>query len=299
MTIDATFISAFRNACAEARLAELKSDETGLAHGISVGDIPQGDGRRSFVSLKPLIDEWRTAPERRKGTATVETLNSFIALMKRHADEDSAIFAKLASGTPSLTGVIDYHTTKHEPRFGAHRVAYSFPLSPEWVAWRNHDSKAMSQLDWASFVEERIADLSSPTDAEASEYERLFQTKIAVPSELIQLSRGMQISVEAKVKDIRVLQSGEAEVVYEEVHKDGSGQKLVVPGLFIIQIPLFLDGAPVRLVARLRYRRTEGRIAWFYQLYRPDLAMRDRLQADLNTVAGETGLPVFEGAPES
>lgn len=249
--------------------------------------------------VQALLDAWRLAPKSRQGSANAETLASFIELIKRHKDNDSAIFAGITSAYPSLTAVIDYHTKDHEPRFGQHRICYLFPLSPEWRAWRAMDGKSMLQGDWAAFVEEHIAELASPLAAEKSEFERLFQTKIATPAELITLSRGMQISIEAKIKDIRTLQSGEVQVAYEETHNDAAGVKLVIPGLFVLQIPLFLDGEPVRITARLRYRRDGAKIVWFYQLYRPDLAMRAQLEADLQRVADETGLPAYEGSPEA
>ena len=278
---------------------ELVGLPTGMVDDIPVGRLVDKDGRTSFVSVKTLIDEWREHPEFTKGTAVLATLDSFIALVDRHKNDDTAIFGAIDVSAPSLTAVVDYTTRAHDPRHGRHRLTYPFPLSPEWKAWQAFNAKSMTQIEWAAFIEEHIAELSSPTDGERSEYERLFQTKIALPTELITLSRGMQINVEARVKDMRVLQTGESEIVYEEVHKDGAGQKLVVPGLFVIQVPLFVDGDPVRLLARLRYRRHDGKLTWFYQLYRPDIVLRAKLKDDFDRVAKETGLPVFEGKPEA
>lgn len=266
---------------------------------VPVGRVVDADGRTSFISVKNLVDEWREHPLFTKGIAVLSTLDSFIALVNRHKNDDTAVFGSIDTSAPSLTAVVDYTTKGHEPRHGRHRLTYPFPLSPEWKAWQAFNAKPMSQLEWAAFIEEHVAELASPLDGERSEYERLFQTKIALPTELITLSRGMQISVEARVKDMRVLQSGESEIVYEEVHKDGSGQKLVVPGLFIVQVPLFVDGDAVRLVGRLRYRRNDGKLTWFYQLYRPDLVLRAKLKDDFDRVGKETDLPVYEGKPEA
>lgn len=251
-------------------------------------------------SVKPQLDEWRSAPERRAGRATTHTLQDFIGLTKRHAvDGESAIFGNFTGSQPSLTTVVDYHTTDREARFCDHRIVYDFPLSVEWTAWKACNAKPFSQIEWAAWIEEHIADLASPNAAEKNEFERLFQTKFATPSELMTLSRGMQVTVEGNFKDIRVLQSGEAEISFTEVHKDGAGQKLVVPGLFVISIPMFLNGDPVRITARLRYRRDGQSIRWFYQLYRVDLALQAQLEADLGTASKETGLPAFQGTPEA
>jgi len=259
---------------------------------------PDGDGKLVSESVHGEIAKWRNAPLRRSGVAKTTTLRSFVDLVCRHKDDDSAIFADIVGASPSLLAIIDYHTIERAPRFGKHRITYSFPLSPEWQAWKAQDGAPMTQGAWAAFVEERIADLSAPDQAEREKFETLFQTKIASPAELVSLSRKMHVCAESQMRESRVLQSGEVEFLFEEVHKDGSGQKLVVPGLFVVNIPLFLGGEPVRLLARLRYRINSGRVSWFYQLYRPDLAMRERLVDDLATVTAETGLPAYEGSPE-
>jgi uncharacterized protein YfdQ (DUF2303 family) len=266
----------------------------------TIAAVPNAMGGRELVSLERFRDELRDAPKRAKGTAEALTLESFIDLTNRHKDESSAIFGDFAGSAPSLLAVIDYHQVAHKgPRFGAHRVRYAFPLSPEWKAWSASDGKVMGQGEWGMFVEDRIADLAAPFDAERSEFERLFQTKIATPAELVQLSRGMALTIESAVKDVRVLQSGEMEVSYEEVHKDGRGEKLVVPGLFIVSIPLFIGSEPSRLIARLRYRKTDGRrLVWLFQFYRADIALRAALEAALERAGEETGLPFFQATPE-
>ena len=259
---------------------------------------PTGNGSVAVESVKKLLDEYRPAPERRKGTAKALTLASFIALTIRHMDADSALFAVLSGDKPSLTAVFDYNTLDHAPRFGQHRASYEFPLSHEWKQWGNRDGQVMSQGDFAAWIEDHIAELASPIDAEIAQYEDLFKTKIALPSDMITLSRGMAISIEARSVEARVLQSGEVQVSYEEVHKDGRGEKLIVPGLFIIKIPLFVDAEDVRLLTRLRYKVIGGKITWSYQLYRPELVMREVMSMAAEKAAQDTGLPMYEGTPE-
>lgn len=258
-----------------------------------------GPNKVSLQSLKPFIDEYRTRPERREGWAKVNTIASLIDLTNRHKDQDSVIFGDIDASAPSVFAVFDYHQKDLSPRYGTHRAVYSFPLSDEWKAWLGKDGALMTQGDWASFIEDHIADLASPTDGECSEFERVFQTKIATPSELITLSRGLQISVESKVRDFRTLQSGEVEISFEEVHKDGRGEKLVVPGLFVLNIPLFVDAERTRILARLRYRKANSSVVWFYQLYRAKQELRAAMRLEAEKVSAETELPLFEGTPES
>jgi len=250
------------------------------------------------LNLRPWLEHWRTAPERRKGTAEATTLASFIGLVERHKDADSVLFAKTDWPEPSLTAVVDYHTAKGDARFGQHRILYKFPLTREFRTWIGNNKKPISQFEFAGFVEENIADLSVAMDAEVAQYEPLFRTKFAIPTDLIELSRGLSIHVGSKVKNAFRMQSGEAEITFETEHRDAKGDPVHVPGLFMLSLPVFVDGSEVRIPARLRYRLNGGEILWSYDLYKWETALRDRVALDFGTAAKQTGLPAFEGAPE-
>lgn len=278
-------------------IIELKLAAKGLPEGVPIarlhGESPE------FDSLKRLAEEWRQYPERKTGTAQVDTLNSFVDLTNRHKTADSAIFANTDWKAPALTAVIDYHAVEGtDARWLKHRVHYAFPLSEQWKTWVAINGKPMTQADFAQFIEDNIADLSSPEALEVADYEARFATKIATPSELVALSRGLAVRVESKAVSSVVLQSGEGEIVWDEVHQGADGKKLKVPGLFMLQIPLFHMGETQRVPVRLRYRVREGSTVWFYQLYRPDVAVTERVTEDYEDAMRETGLPGFIGKPE-
>lgn len=281
----------------------------GLGEGLPE-TVPVGWDRNNqrVLSLKESIEAFRLRPQRRTGTADMQTLASFIKLVQRHQDGDSAVFADLDWRAPKFTAVIDYHgqavetdgeaPATHEPRWLRHRIAYAFPLSDPWKAWVEQNSVPMKQDAFAAFIEDHIAEVSAPTEAEQKEYEATFRTRIADPFEIMTLSRGLAVSVDAKVGRSILLQSGEGEIAFEEVHRDGAGQKLTVPGLFMLSVPVFFRGAHVRFPVRLRYRVANGQVVWFYQIWRPDEFVTAAVQKDLDAVRVETGLPAYEGAPE-
>jgi len=172
-----------------------------------------------FDSLKRLAEEWRLHPERKTGTAKVDTLESFIDLSNRHKTADSVIFADTEWRQPALTTVVDYHKAEgQDADWLKHRVHYTFPLSEQWKTWVSMNGKPMGQSDFAQFIEHNIADLSSPEALEVTDYEAKFATKIATPSELVALSRGLAVHVASKAVSSVVLQSGEGEIVWDEVH---------------------------------------------------------------------------------
>lgn len=254
-----------------------------------------------LVGLKDGIEKFRKDPERRKGVATVTTLASLIELTKRHKDSQSVIFARAEWPDPKLMAIINYHeAAPGQPRWGDHRVVYPFPVTDEFAAWIEGDGTQMSQGDFAEFIEDHAAELSAPFDAEVTEFERLFGTKIATPAEMVTLSRGLQVFVATAVKNAVTLQSGEGQIVWEEEHRDHAGNKMIVPGLFMVQVPPFIgsDADPVRVPARLRYRAGGGKITWCYHLYRWEQVLRAKVRGDLAEAMRETALPGYEGAAE-
>lgn len=283
---------------AEIKLISLPALGAGLPSSVPVIiDNRSGEAKPA----QQLIEAFRTKPQTKLGTARALTLNAFIDLTNRHKTEHSAVFADTDWKKPSFQAVIDYHeNTSGGPADNLkHRIAYAFPASEEWKAWVEQNGEPMEQGKFAAFLEDRIADLSAPTDAERIWLERDFGTTVATPAQLIQLSRGLQVNVDSIVKNVVNLATGEAQVAFEETHTDGNGQPLKVPGIFMLAIAPFFMGEKVSLPVRLRYRKVGQKIAWFYQMYRPDQFVTERVRDDLITVADKTELPTFEGSPEA
>lgn len=291
-------ITALANEAAEPSTMVVSTD--GLGSGLP-GEVPVAFDRKAqtFKSVKPLIEEFRTAPERRQGTATVDTLASFVDLVNRHKDADSALFGETSWPEPKLTAVIDYDREGVAARNRTHRIVYAFPLTEEFKAWVKMNATPMAQDAFAAFLEEHAAELAAPEDGERSAYEPLFREKFATPSELISLSRHLEVFVSARAKQGIRLQSGERTVEFSEEHQNAKGESVIIPGIFMISLPAFIDGSAVRIPARLRYRIVSGDIKWFYQLYRWDAFLREQMGHDLKDAAEKTVLPAFEGTPEA
>lgn len=281
-----------------------------VANGVAatVGAIYKGPekGWEPF-DVKPLVDKYRTAPERRAGTATTLTLSSFISLVNRHKDASSAVFADFLSAAPSLTAVIDYHThippdendASNFPRFCQHRVRYAFPISDEWKAWTAKSGDWMDQGSFAQWLEDRLPDMANPNEGETELFSAVMLTTVGAPNQIMGLSRNLIINVESAVASAITLQTGESSVAFTEVHKDGQGQPVKVPGGFVLSIPLFDGGEPRRVPVRLRYRKQGAKIVWQFSLWRAKDVVRSALDGDFETVGTETGLPVYHGSPEA
>lgn len=262
-------------------------------------------------SLAGHIEAIRGKPLARRGTAQVTSLSSFIALVNRHkVAAESVIFANTDWRKPSLTAVIDYHVAatpddKEDDAFedagarnGKHRVHYAYPLSEPWKEWVEADGRKMNQADFAAFLEEHITELAAPTDAERIKWEADFKAKFATPAELLDLSRGLEVTVGAKVKNRTKLQTGETQMVFEVEYADANGGELVVPGLFLLSVAPFHRGEAIRIPVRLRFRAGGADIVWFFEMVRPDLFIDERLKDDGAEVAEATGLSIIDGTPE-
>ncbi|RLP80641.1 DUF2303 family protein [Xanthobacter tagetidis] len=272
-------------------------NDNGLPPRVDLGWDPKNG---QIVGLKSHIEQYRIRPKLKTGTAKALTLQSFIDLALRHKTAHSAVFADTTWQKPGFTAVIDYHEAAEGGAAdnGKHRIHYDFPLSEEWKAWVKMDGEAMSQLDFAAFLEDHVMELSSPYDTEKSELEREFATTVATPADVVQLSRGLHVHVASAVKNAHTLQSGAGQIQWQEEHQTADGKPLTVPGIFILSISPFFMGEKVRVPVRLRYRTANSKIIWFYQIYRPDVHVTERVRADLDIVAEQTGLPCFEGTPE-
>jgi uncharacterized protein YfdQ (DUF2303 family) len=277
---------------------EAPSDIVGLPKSIPVA-LKRGE-QPGVNSLTSLFDAWRLHPQRKAGTAEVQTLEAFCDLVNRHKTEHSVIFADTDWRQPSFTAVIDYHEAKNGGRadHGKHRVFYPFPLSEEWKAWNAMNGEKMSQQDFAYFLEDRVPELAATTDEERIWIERDFATQVAVPSQIVELSRGLRVHVASKVKAEHTLSSGEGQIAWEEAHQDDAGKPLKVPGIFIVSIAPFFMGEKMRIPVRLRYRVHAGSVTWFYQIYRPDQFVTEHVRQALFDAKDRTKLDAFEGKPE-
>jgi uncharacterized protein YfdQ (DUF2303 family) len=282
------------------RLGQVEFKE--LAPGVTIAVVP-GDHGKELRSVKKLIDEYRTAPERKKGTATLNEPGSFIAHVLRMKDPSTALFAKIDREAPRITAVYDYHNLDGSPRFGEHRAVYPFPLSEEWKLWssRNGETHAMDQQDFAEFIEDRQPDLEPPKSAgeKTREYVDALGCDLATPGQVIALSRGLSVTVDQEMVSAIRLGSGELQMVFKETHKGINGEPLSVPGAFLIAIPFFVGGQPMVIPVRLRYRASQGSVRWWYQLALIDVLFREAIDLEIAKINDAVGLTAFIGSAES
>lgn len=273
----------------------------GTSEQVTVLTVPDG---RKVLSLKPFLDEYLTAPERRKGTATHTTLASFTAHVQRFAageDTTAALFADVSNPkAPRLVAVLNYHTAD-ATAWGDHRSVYEFPLSEEWKSWaKMFEAGPLSQADFAAFLEDHLLDVLDPsaTPPRVVETAKALGISLGGQQEMLALSRGLTVRVDSVAAQAVNLSSGEGQILWTEEHKGADGKALKVPGGFVLAIPVFRGGDVFSVPVRLRYRVSGGRVLWTFVPHRIDRAF-DTAVAETCDKAGEvTSLPLFYGTPE-
>jgi hypothetical protein len=208
--------------------------------------------------------------------------------------------------TPSERANLADEAADSAPSFGKHRGQYAFPLSDEWKVWMasNGSKNAMKMGAFAEFLEDRIVDvlyLIPGEDEISDELQKFINTcggSIATPQKLIELSRGLQVYENCAVKEAVRLQSGEGSVSFDVTHTDADGRPLSIPGLFLIAIPVFKGGIPYRIAARLRYRKTQEGIVFWYDLWRTDQTFDHAFLEACEQFKAATDVPLMLGKPE-
>lgn len=268
---------------------------------VEVLALPKG---KAIQSMKPFLDEYLQAPERRRGTARLTTLLSFVDHVNRFKDDDSVVFADLQNASaPKLIGVLNYNAKADgEPRFGDHRAEYAFPISDEWKAWTGKKD-AMALGDFAEFLEEHVGDIVDPAtltkDSVTLAEAKQLGITLATPQALMETSRGLTIHVKAGITNATRLSSGETQVDFKEEHQGADGKALVVPGGFAIAIPVFRLGTPYLLLVRLRYRVDGNKVLWFFAISKVAKSFETAITKVCLQAATDTALPLFYGSPEA
>jgi uncharacterized protein YfdQ (DUF2303 family) len=282
-------------------IMEVQEPGTGLPAYVVVGT----DGVEPLP--ESLFDQYRDKPKHRRGTAVLLSLDSFIAHVNRFKDDDSVVFANNDRAKPSLTAVLDYNKAgaAADPRFGAHRSAFAFPLDDAWKAWVGASGKTMEMNEFAVFLENRIIDVM-PTAAVALNTEsKLFvdalggQAKIAEPSTLMQISTELRVMENSIVREAKNLSSGETVMEFGSAHEtEAAGVKITMPTMFVVAIPVFNNGPIYQVIARFRYRKTGAKVVFWYDLWRTDKVFDHAFDEAILSVREDTALPVLLGVPE-
>ena len=241
----------------------------GSALGSPMAD-PDGGGIYTVVPAGYKLEDlerFLLAPVRQRGDVTCETVDALIDYYKRFCDEEaSLVFARCEDF--HVVGVLDWHKPGDKAGFGEHRVVYEAPRSDEWKIWTEADGTAMSQFDFATFIEDNVKDIREPAGADVLEVARNLEAK-----KRVDFKSGIRLA------------DGQRQFTYkEEINGTTRDGQMEVPEQFILGIPVFRGGVLYRVTARLRYRIESGNLRLWYDLLNPHVVARDAFAAIVTKV---------------
>lgn len=273
----------------------------------------------TFKDLSKEIDERseRLAPGPRRLVAKeqAETLEGFIALLRRHGGANTAVEA-LANPSPSIKAYVDYHVQSSgqgpEARRLEHSVSYSFPYSSRFEAWTRAANSWLPKRAFLSFVQERVADIVSPhevtaapdsvtrlefegvlrsrgfdqAEREAAELETLFGT----PKMLADGAKAMG-AISSEEYDEVEAGLGEVSISYKKSDKTTGAEK--VREFYLVEVAVFEGEKPQVLPARLRAKVENGVLYLCLELLGIRTVIERSFAAACEQVAAETGRPVY------
>lgn len=252
--------------------------------------------------IQAKLDAFALVPRSRAGKVEALDLDSFAALILRDYDAGSQVFADVSGPGVRFEAVLDYHRpvgaqptipgpvypiveadkARGGQRHGREIIAYAPALSDEWRAWTGQAGQAMSQGQFAAWIDEHLPDLADPRhllndpDSTAAKFGAAYGGNVdnlfgfADPDRMVKLSTGLSVRESSVVKNVVNLASGEVSIQYETEHADGDGRPLAVPRRFLISIPVFKREAAYLVPVKLAYRKKGGALEWTLDLFRSD-----------------------------
>lgn len=229
------------------------------------------------------------APARKMGTVEVSQTDSFIAYLKKHGSLDECtLYAEVKPDRSvfRLVAVINDHgADTSAAQWRDHRCTFDPALSVEWKRWIGKDKVQMNQSDFATWLEDNLGDIASVPNMPSG-------------AQMLTMALAFEATAEKKLKSRINLQSGGVRFEYVEDEDKDTRTSMEVLQRFTLGLPVFdgsSDAYPVE--ARLKYRDSGGKVAFWYELIRPDRAFKTAVQAALDQIKAATGFAILHGTP--
>jgi len=255
-------------------------------------EVPTPDGNYLVAvaddhNLKDL-EQFQDRPNRVRQNTTFEDLDSFIAYVNRYALRNTVLY--VSEQAEKAVAFIDHHHKPVEvdedkdfilPEWGDHKAVFGFPKTPEWKTWMHGNRKAMSQPQFASFIEDNLPDIVDPSQAE-----------------MLTLAREIQASTKGEFKSSFDERNGSFNLQYQkDIQGKTKNGDVEIPETFTVQVAPFRGSPFYELTARFRFRIEEdGELVIWYDLLRPHKAWEEAVGKVKTKLEDDLSLPVFLGS---
>jgi len=222
------------------------------ANGVPFAVVHKDAAVQILPGLQQAEDARAERPRALSGTAQILTEQSIVDHILRFKDADSVLFAT-ASG---VTAVYDYHQPVNNDgpqrdalaRWQRHRAEYTPKLSREWDKWVGGAGRAMSQAEFADFLDENDQDVAGPTDTRS----------VPTQADLMTLGHTLKVTSEDVVEATIDRTTGNYHMVAKQDMRPTGECKIWKE--FDILIPIFDGGEKVRICCKFRLQKAGGQL---------------------------------------
>lgn len=254
-------------------------DDAALRHML----LPPG-WSRELIDDEKLLQK----PRRLRAAVLLDDTASFVDYINRH--RPTGVDARTVwcqadwkASTLSLAAIIDDHAAAQaEPSWREHRATYTPAKSLEWERWTAKDRQAMTQVEFASFIEDNRKDIATVEG-------------LPTGSQMFEMALTMEVNQDARFKSAIRLQSGGTQLNYIADDDAQTVERMQLFERFAIGIPVFWNGDAYKVEARLKYRMRDGAVKFWYELERPDLTFQAAAKEVIERVRVHTSVPMFFG----
>lgn len=227
------------------------------------------------LEMKDLSSD-AAAPARKKGTATMRDVFSFIEYVKRHTGIGTTVWVD----DLRLTAILNGHSADAGAGWGDHKVVFEPKYTPAWTAWIGFHGNWQTQGEFAQFLESRLSEIAEPAGADVLEavknlrlkYDTTYERAIETTNDLVQL-------------------------VWKEEAETGT---IKIPSRLTLYLSMYEGGEKYVLSARVRFQKpdSQGKVKFRYELGEELHDIKLKAQQDLRDqlAKGLGDIPVFVGA---
>ncbi|MEO6145909.1 MAG: DUF2303 family protein [Sulfuriferula sp.] len=240
--------------------------------------IPEGFSEKSLEKFLP-------APLRKRARVTMDNADSFIDYVNMHKDAGcTVIYAHIdiSQSLVNITAVFDDHAPM-EAGWRDHTCLFNPALSIEWKRWISKNSAKMSQVEFAGWMEDNLGDVANVEG-------------MPTGSQMLSLAMEFEANSEKRVKSRINMQSGGTRFEFIDDEEKDTRTSMQVFSRFTIGIPVFDGSASAYPIeARLKYKETDGKVMFWYELIRPDRALKSAVGEDVDRIRKATQILILNG----
>ena len=239
-------------------------------------------GGRPYVVVDGSIvylEQETPAPARAKGTFEVSTVESFVQLANELAAtpvEGSPRIYQHGGKKPRFVAVLNDHGVKIGHR--DFRINFVVPFSTEWGLWDDIDRAWKDQDTFATFLEENMADVSTPPGAD-----------------LLALVLAFEETRTMVFKSAKRLQDGSQQIVMASTADAAGGASMKLPANIMLRMPVIESEQPRSFVARLKYRVQDQKLKFTVEIAAKHRVIRAALNDAATAITDGTGHAIIVG----